>query len=285
MNPSNPHNQSALIVLAIFFFTTLTTAQIGTLTQDVTTISAFPLQKPCAQSCFVQTGFCPNDILGSKIGCKEHTNCYDSGWQATNDCYCRTDLQKAAQAYLTSCVKAKCSAGDAKIDQSTAGSIYEEYCRGKGYSIAAPATVQASATEGSGSSSGTTKAGSGSPAETGTPETTETSTDSKKKLSISEIVGIVVGSLAGLAFLAITLRIVLKWCGCIGAGGRGGNTQPIQQQQQAVPLSQQAAYPMNLYPEWQQKATGAESEVGPDDSVSVVTAPRLAPTIVSNVRR
>ena len=95
------------------------------------------------------------------------------------------------------------------------------------------------------------------------------------KLSTSTIISIVVGGLAGLAFLAVTLRIVFK---CLGRG-KGSK---MQYQQQPPPIHQQPVYPMNLYsePYYQQKA---ESEVTPDDSVSMVSGmPRLAPTLVSN---
>lgn len=75
-----PHR---LLVTTLFHFLLVapTNAQIGTAYQDITTAPAFINLKPCAQDCFVDTGFCPNDVLASKIGCKEHTRCADSNWQ------------------------------------------------------------------------------------------------------------------------------------------------------------------------------------------------------------
>ncbi|KAF7503121.1 hypothetical protein GJ744_004298 [Endocarpon pusillum] len=266
-----------LSLLATTLHLQLTHAQVGTITQDVSTLSAFPLQKPCAQSCFIASGFCPYDVLGSEIGCKLYTGCADSGWQATNDCYCRTDLQKPAQEYLTSCVEEKCSVGDFKIDASSAGSIYAQYCAEKGYSPAAlPATVQATTT-GPGASTRTVGGGLGSgPTASSTSGSSGLSSE-PSKLSTSTIIGIVVGSLAGLAFLAVTLKIVFKWFGF----GRG---RKAQYPQQPPLIHQQPAYPMKLYPEmnYPQKA---DSEVTPDDSVSMVSEmPRPAPTLVSNVQ-
>jgi hypothetical protein len=85
------------------------------------------------------------------------------------------------------------------------------------------------------------------------------------------------GGLAGLAFLAVTLKTVFKWLGC-------GGDRKVQYQQHPPPIYQQPAYPVNLYPEpyYQQKS---ESEVTPDDSVSMVSGmPRPAPTLVSNIQ-
>jgi hypothetical protein len=165
--------------------------------------------------------------------------------------------------------------GDAEIDASSAGSIYAQYCVEKGYSPAAgPATVQATAT---GPSASTTTVGGGvggGPTASSTSDSQGLSSGSGK-LSTSTIISIVVGGLAGLAFLAVTLRIVFK---CLGRG-KGSK---MQYQQQPPPIHQQPVYPMNLYsePYYQQKA---ESEVTPDDSVSMVSGmPRLAPTLVSN---
>ncbi|ERF69236.1 hypothetical protein EPUS_01193 [Endocarpon pusillum Z07020] len=277
MTHSTIRNLLHLSLLTTTLLLQLTHGQVGTITQDVYTLSAFPLQKPCAQSCFVATGFCPNDVLGGEIGCKSHSNCADSNWQATNDCYCRTDLQKPAQDYLTSCIENKCSVGDVRIDASSAGSIYAQYCAEKGYSPAAlPATVQATTT-GPGASTRTVGGGVGSgPTASSTSDSPGSSSESSR-LSTSTIIGIVVGSLAGLAFLAVTLKIVFKWFGF----GRG---RKAQYPQQPPPIYQQPVYPMKLYPEtyYQQKA---ESEVTPDDSVSMISEmPRPAPTLVSNVQ-
>ncbi|EON69657.1 hypothetical protein W97_08938 [Coniosporium apollinis CBS 100218] len=262
-------NPSHLSLLATTLFLQLTHAQVGTITQDVYTLSAFPLQKPCAQSCFVATGICPNDVLGSEIGCNSW-NCNDRIWQATNDCYCRTDLQKPAQELLTSCVERKCTVGDVRIDASSAGSIYARYCAEKGYSPAAePATVQATAT-GPGASTRAVGGGVGGGPTASSTSGSQGSSSASGKLSTSTIIGIAVGGLAGLALLSVMCKIVPRWLGC----GGGRRVPP--------PMHQQPVYPMNLYPYYQQKA---ESEVTPDDSVSMVSGmPRPAPTLVSNAQ-
>lgn len=277
MTRSTIRNPLHLSLLATTLLVQLTHSQVGSITEDIYTLSAFPLQKPCAQSCFVVTGFCPNDVLGSEIGCKVRTNCDDSNWQATNDCYCRTDLQQPAQDYLTSCIEEWCTVGDAEIDASSAGSIYAQYCAEKGYSPATePATVQATTT-GPGASTTTVGGGVGGGPTASSTSDSQGSSSGSGKLSTTTIIGIVVGGLAVLTFLAVTLKRVFKSLG--HREGRKG-----QYQRQPPPIHQQPVYPMNLYPEpyYQQKA---ESEVTPDDSVSMVSGmPRPAPTLVSNAQ-
>lgn len=270
MTRSTIRNPLHLSLFATTLLLQLAHTQVGTITQDIYTLSAFPLQKPCAQSCFVVTGFCPNDVLGGEIGCNLHTNCDGSNWQATNDCYCRTDLQQPAQSYLTSCVEEWCTVGDSKIDASSAGSIYAQYCAEKGYSPAAePATVQATTT-GPGASTPTVGGGVGGGPTASSTSDSQGSSSGSGTPSISTIIGIVVGGLAGLAFLAVMLKIVFKWL------GRGEGSKP-----QYPPIHQPPVYPRNLYP----KPYYPESEVTPDDSVSMVSGmPRLAPTLVSNAQ-
>jgi hypothetical protein len=277
MTRSTIRNPLRLSLLATTLLLQLTHAQVGTITQDIYTLSAFPLQKPCAQSCFVVTDFCPGDVLGAEIGCKTQTNCADNNWQATNDCYCRSDLQQPAQDYLTSCVEESCTVGDFKIDASSAGSIYAQYCAEKGYSPAAePATVQATTT-GPGASTKTVGGGVGSGPTASPTSDSQSSSSGSGKPSTLTVIGIVVGLLAGLAFLAVTLRVVFN---CLGYGGG----RKVQHPQKPPPIQQQPVYPMDLYPEpyYQQKA---ESEVTPDDSVSMVSVmPRPAPTLVSHAQ-
>lgn len=81
--------------------------------------------------------FC-GDAIGRTIGCLD-SSCREQ--VSPNYCYCRCDGQSVAESYLTSCVKARCTAGDPSIDISSAGSIYSDYCTPKGYiSIAATTT-------------------------------------------------------------------------------------------------------------------------------------------------
>lgn len=270
MTFSTIRNPLHISLLTTTFLVQLTHAQIGTITQDVYTISAFPSQKPCAQSCFVNTWGCPYDVLGSVIGCKLGGGCAGSNWQATNDCYCRTDLQQPAQDYLTRCVESACTVGDSKIDASSAGSIYAQYCVEKGYILAAePATVQATTT-GSVASTGTVAGGAGSGPTASSTSDSQGSSSGSAKLSTTTIIIIAVGSLASLALLVVALMKGFKWL-----GGRQDGREPYRQPPD---------YPMNLYPGlYHQQMT--ESEVTPEDSVSMVSGmPRPAPTLVSNMQ-
>ncbi|KAF2501497.1 hypothetical protein BU16DRAFT_201114 [Lophium mytilinum] len=260
----------ALLHLLIFSTTILILpnahAQVGTVTQQVTTLSAFPSQKECARDCFVTTGFCPNDILGSVIGCAPHTDCQDSNWLAKNDCYCRQDLQPVAQSYLTSCVSEGCKVGDVAIDASTAGSIYSQYCVEKGFAVTGPATIQATTTGPGGSS---TVTATGVSLEPTSSSTGKSSSSQSHGLSTSAIIGIAVGGLAGL----VILSTLLKKLECFGGGKVPHPPQP--------PFNLQPVYPPNPYHEpYYPKMAG--SEITPDDSVSMVSGmPPPAHTLVS----
>jgi hypothetical protein len=273
---SNNHHSSGLLVffLTICLVLPITNAQVGTITQDLTTLAAYPLQKACAQACFLTTGFCPNDYLGSKIGCAVHTDCYDNNWQAKNDCYCRQDLQIAAQSILTSCISRECTAGDDSIDASSAGSIYAQYCREKGYgNPTAPAVVQATTTK-AGGLTFTTAGGAGSQP---TTSTADGSTSSSPKLSTTTIIGISVGGA-----IALLLLLTGLWR-CLKPKPHPPQPQPQYQYPHSQPqFTQQPFYPPNPYPEPYYPKPHAESEVSPDDSVSMVGGPaRPAPTLVS----
>ncbi|KAF2706978.1 hypothetical protein K504DRAFT_459420 [Pleomassaria siparia CBS 279.74] len=259
-----------LFVFTLVCVLQITNAQIGTMTQDLTTLAAFPLQKACAQSCFVTTGFCPEDILGSKIGCAVHTDCFDSGWQAKNDCYCRQDLQNDALGFLSSCVSKGCRQGDVAIDASTAGSLYVQYCRHKGYPAPTePATIAAQTTGPPGGATKTTGGISSGP----TDSTTQTSSSKPSALSMQAIIGIAVGGLVGLTLLASGLNRLRK----------RSHRSHMQHPQQPQVSQQPAMYPPNYYHEPYYPQPSAASEVGPDDSVSMVGGPaRPAPTLVSH---
>ena len=255
-------------LLATTFLLQLTNAQIGTVTQDIFTLTAFTLQKPCAQSCFLNTGFCPNDVLGSAIGCKTESNCFSNNWEATNDCYCRSDLQQPAQDYLTSCVEEYCDVGDSRIDASSAGSIYAQYCVEKGYiSVSAPANVPATTTGSEGIVSISTASSTSNPVSS--TSNSQGSSSGSVKLTTPEIIGIAVGGVA-------ILLILLGWLITEYKRRRDGRRRNVQHQ---LPPN----YPMDLYPEqyYQHKA---ESEVTPDDSISMASGmPGPAPTLLSNL--
>jgi hypothetical protein len=249
-----------LLLLATTFLLPLTNAQIGTITQDIFTLTAFPLQKPCAQSCFLYSGFCPSDVLGGAIGCNTQSDCFTNNWEATNNCYCRSDLQQPAQDYLTSCVKKHCDVGDSRIDASSAGSIYANYCVEKGYAfVTAPANVPATTTR--------SEAIGGVPTASSTSNL-QASSSKSVNLTTPEIVGIAVAGVAVLLISLGLLRTVKRRWG----DGRSGN----------APYRQPPTYP-SPYPEphYQYKV---ESEVMPDDSISMASGmPRPAPTLLSDV--
>ena len=271
MTRSTIRNPLHLSLLAATLILQLTHAQVGTITEDIYTLSAFSLQKPCAQSCFVITGVCPNDVLGSVIGCKTETDCFGSNWPATNDCYCRTDLQQPARDYLTSCIENGCNVGNSKIDASSAGSIYAQYCAEKGYSTATgPATVQATTTE----SGASTTTGSGASTTNASPTSgSQGSSSGSGKLSTTTIISIAVGGVVGLTLLVLMVMRVFK---------RSGRTVP------PPTIPQPPIYPDDFYSRLYSgpySGPKAESEVTPDDSVSMVSGmPRPAPTLVSNVQ-
>jgi hypothetical protein len=120
---------SKTLVLVLLFYLTITLAQ-NTNLQTIFSLDIYSSQKPCARSCFTYgyTDACWGDYVGSAIGCAANGNCIGVSAAASNSCYCRADLQSAAESYLTSCVKTACTVGDSSIDISSAGSIYNYYC-------------------------------------------------------------------------------------------------------------------------------------------------------------
>jgi len=101
---------------------------------------------PGAQSCFAYNfAGCSTDALGGALGC--HAPLCSPQWAATNNCYCRTDLQSVATSYLSSCVDKGCTVGDFSIDVSSAISIYDSYCQGNGFAAMgnSPAATTAAA--------------------------------------------------------------------------------------------------------------------------------------------
>ena len=284
MARSTMRNPLPLTLLTSALVVQVAHSQVGTITQDIFTLSAFPLQKPCAQSCFVVTEFCYDDVLGNEIGCNSATGCGSNNWQATNDCYCRTDLQQPAQDYLTSCVEQSCTVGDSRIDASTAGSIYAEYCAQKGYGAASqPATVQATAT-GPGASTATVGGGVGGGPTASSTSNSQGSSSGSGPLSTSSIIGLVVVVVLAVLVCLACLPCILKKVRASNRGGRGAGSQYPQNPQNPASIHQQPVYPASLYPgpHYHQKT---ESEVTPDDSISMVGGmPGAAPTLVSDAQ-
>jgi hypothetical protein len=126
-----------IVVFVPLVFISLTLAQ-DTAFQTLWNLDVYSSQKPCAQQCFIDTGLgCAVDGIARAIGC-EYNPC---GSKASNNCYCRTDLQPVAESYITSCVKGKCTVGASSIDIASAGSIYNSYCSSLGFLVNVPATT------------------------------------------------------------------------------------------------------------------------------------------------
>lgn len=144
----SPHQYHMSLVCVLLFFLSATLCQDTSL-QTIYSLDIFSSQKPCAQSCFWRNFLgCQIDGVASKIGCQyNYCNQNTDLVGAQNFCYCRTDLQPAAEAYITSCVKSACTVGDSSIDISSAGSIYEYYCSSKGFPINVPATTTQEGTQ------------------------------------------------------------------------------------------------------------------------------------------
>ncbi|KAF1915646.1 hypothetical protein BDU57DRAFT_452785 [Ampelomyces quisqualis] len=232
---------------------------------------------------------CPVDVLGRELGCDVVQGCSTRNWQAKNDCYCRPDLQQPAHQWLTSCIQSSCSVGDAAIDASTAGSIYAQYCAGKGYpSGPLPATVQATVTAADGSvhtstrvfvaPTGSSTGASGTGLGSGTGSSTTASSSKSNSLSLTTIIGIVVGILAGLAFLAVAIKVFLNFCGpCM-------KRKPATIQH-TLPLNDTKApiYPAHPYQELYYPSPRMDEDLRPDDSFSVAGGlAQPAPTLISD---
>ena len=131
-------NFQLLALVLLPFSLAQSTATGDTDPESITAQPLFPSQKPCAQQCFFPNYLaCPVDAVASAIGCNYGTICPPSvktaGYEAANNCYCRTDLQPVASRYLSSCVLQKCTVGDSSIDLSSALGLYETYCWDKDF--------------------------------------------------------------------------------------------------------------------------------------------------------
>lgn len=279
---------ATILTLVVTLWSSLSYAQnteLGTKIQDITTYPAFSQQKSCAQSCFIYGGgTCWEDVLGVQIGCAQKM-CQPKSGLARNDCYCSAGLMKPAQEQLSNCVSSKCSVGDVSVDISIATSLYARYCNEKNYFAGEPVKVSATptgrtTTNTRPASSSTPTGDSGSTIGTGSGSTTNSTPSSS--MSVGTIIGIVVGSCAGLAFIAAAMWMFWKmFRSCRGDRGDRGYPQqhyPPSEQQQPV-------YPkMSEQQQWF-SSPGPASEVGPSDSVSMVGGmARPAPTLVSDMR-
>lgn len=149
-----PHRVHEILFSLISFVISISLAQSDqTQSQSINQQSVFSSQKPCAQSCFEYNNLgCSTDALGGALGCQAPF--CSNQFAATNNCYCRTDLQSVATSYLSSCVNKGCTVGDSSIDISSAISIYGSYCSANGFVVdanAPAATTQATEPNKSGS--------------------------------------------------------------------------------------------------------------------------------------
>ncbi|KAF3006906.1 hypothetical protein E8E13_011164 [Curvularia kusanoi] len=198
--------KSSTIMVILVASKSLAQAGVGSITQDIKTMQDFSLQPNCVQTCFeANFDVCPMDMLGIALGCASLA-CSSRGWQAKNDCYCRSDLQLPAQDYLDGCISQSCSVGDPSVAAVSAGSIYRQYCEGKGYDIATPASVQATTT---GARAATKKTGS-TAAPTGTTEDSTTPSSNHTGISTSTLVGIIIGVVLGIILLAIAAYLLRR---------------------------------------------------------------------------
>ncbi|OAP63487.1 hypothetical protein AYL99_02714 [Fonsecaea erecta] len=108
--------------------------------QTIYMLTAFQEQQLCVQSCFTYGYGCTTDLVGMAIGCSADSCDFTSAaFGALDSCYCRGDLQLAAESYLTSCIQESCTVGDTSINIGAAVSIYGGYCTSLGYTAVLPA--------------------------------------------------------------------------------------------------------------------------------------------------
>lgn len=190
-------------------------AQTTVQPQLIFTLDAFSQQQTCVQSCFTNDlSGCTTDIVGSAIGCA-FSSCTlaENRFGALDSCYCRADLQPAAESFLTSCIKESCTVGDTSLIIASAVSMYGGYCTSRGYTAALPATNVAETTSpGSEPTSSHTSGATGSIASTTSDPSdagdTSAQTSSSSPNTTAYIVVGVVGGLAAIAF--VTACIFLR---------------------------------------------------------------------------
>lgn len=193
--------RSRLFARLFLFATAHLDLVFGQAYQSVFTLDAFSLQQSCVQNCFTG-GFelCYTDILGSVIGCPNKP--CSKTFAAVDDCYCRGDLQLAANEWLSSCIDELCTIGDNGVNLANAASIYSGYCNDRGFT-ALPAQNSASttATHSTSTSAQTTRNLNTSTAPPDQSETTPNNDSSNNNNKTLEIALAVVGGIAGLAII------------------------------------------------------------------------------------
>jgi hypothetical protein len=264
---------SCLLPTFVLMSVLLARAQVGTVTQDITAIPDFSLQKQCAQGCFVRKfDVCPMDMLGIGLDCATIGCGVNTPWLASNDCYCRLDAQQPAQELLDSCISSSCTVGNPSVDASMAGSIYLRYCEEKGYEITAPASNTATTT-GAARSTRTSSGGKGSdPTDTTTGGARESKSPEQKPASQS---GLPTSAIIGIAVAAGAALILLGVCIWLFKRSRSAHSE--KHSDHNAPLQPTPTYPQNFI-----SSQGPASEVAPSDSISNDGRPSGAPpTMIS----
>jgi hypothetical protein len=198
----------ALLVPLLSSFTRAQTAY-----QSIYTVDAFAAQPTCVQDCFT-VGYgpdinCNTDVLGSLLGCP-NTPCM-TAFAAVDSCYCRGDLQAAANELLGSCINEVCSVGDNSVNLATAASIYSNYCLERGFT-AAPAsmTTTAKSQTKSGTAAPTTTKVQPSATSTSPSPTDPSSTTPSSGTNTLVIVAASVGTLIGVAILVAAITCWIR---------------------------------------------------------------------------
>jgi hypothetical protein len=258
---------------ATVLLVTLVAAQTATGPQQIFTLPAFSQQQLCVQSCYTKYNGCTTDLVGSVLGCPIAPCTFTSGAMgAPDNCYCRGDLQGAAQSYLSACVEASCTVGDTSANVATAVSLYAGYCTSLGFTANAASNndddnAQTTSLNTNLRTSGTTnRAG---PTETTTTETGSTSSASSTPNTTLYIVVAVVGGMAFLLFIASATWASkyrkLKQRRQNGYPGGGGPYGSYSQSMQPM-SSHTSNHPLRF-----------DHDVYPNDSASNVGVPVVPP--------
>ncbi|KAJ9644138.1 hypothetical protein H2199_004006 [Coniosporium tulheliwenetii] len=99
--------------------------------QTLTNLDAYVDLRSCAKGCFYWSGI-NHDKVGDELSC---------GKPALNSCYCRSDLQSVASAFLSKCVSSACSGN--RNDMTSAVDLYGGYCTNAGFLAGVPAATPA----------------------------------------------------------------------------------------------------------------------------------------------
>jgi hypothetical protein len=131
----------SLRLLHFLLLLRLVAAQTATDHQEIFLLPAFSQQQLCVQECFTLDNGCVTDLVGSMLGCPINPcTLTDNSFGANDNCYCRGDLQGAAQSFLSSCVQESCTIGDTAANVATAINLYAGYCTSLGFTAYAANT-------------------------------------------------------------------------------------------------------------------------------------------------